>query len=130
MVKDAEATYQKALSIRRELAQANPEAYLSDVAMTLNNLAVLYRATQRMKDAEAACREAEAILEPLWSVNPELHGDEIARILWLRALLCEQLEKSCPNACVLARRALAAAYSEDLKQGIRQLINEHCVDQD
>jgi hypothetical protein len=41
------------------LAKTNPEAYLPDVAATLNNLANLYRATQRKKEAEECCREAE-----------------------------------------------------------------------
>jgi len=42
-MKAAEEAYQEALSIRRELAKANPEAYLPDVARTLNNLANLLR---------------------------------------------------------------------------------------
>jgi tetratricopeptide (TPR) repeat protein len=115
-MKEAEAAYQEALSTYRELAQANPEAYLPDVAGTLNNLAVLYSDTQRMKEAEAACREAEGILEPLWFVNPELHGDQMARILLMRALLCESLGESGTNACALARQALAAACNPDLKK--------------
>jgi hypothetical protein len=120
--------YQEALSTYRELAQANSEAYLPHVAMTLNNLANLYSATYWMKEAEAACREAEGILEPLWFVNPELHGDQMARILLMRALLCESLGESGTNACALASRALAAACNPTLKQAIRQLTDQLCVD--
>ncbi|WP_423787669.1 tetratricopeptide repeat protein, partial [Klebsiella pneumoniae] len=57
-MKEAEAAYQEALSTFRELAKANPEAYLPNVAMTLSSLANLYRATERMKEAEAAYQEA------------------------------------------------------------------------
>jgi hypothetical protein len=45
-LKDGEASYQEALSIGRDLAKANPQAHLSDVAMTLNNLGVLYKDIQ------------------------------------------------------------------------------------
>jgi tetratricopeptide (TPR) repeat protein len=110
------------------LAQANPEAYLPDVAMTLNNLANLYRATQRMKEAEEAYREAEDLLEPFWCANPEVHGDQMAKIWSMRALLCLGLEERSTDACALARRALAAAYDPGLKQGIQQLIDRLCVD--
>ena len=49
--------------------------------MTLNNLANLYRHTQRMKEAKEYCRNAERLLEPLWQANPQVHGDQMARIL-------------------------------------------------
>ncbi len=127
-MKEAEGAYQEALSTYRELAKANPEAYLPDVAMTLNNLAILYRATQRMKEAEECCREAECLLEPLWRANPEVHGDQIARILCTRALLCEPLGKSRREACVLARRAFAAAYHPYLKQSAQALLDRLCAD--
>ena len=119
-MKEAEAAYQElspfVASLRKPILE--PTSPMSP--MTLNNLAVLYRATQRMKEAEAACRKAEGILEPLWFVNPELHGDQMARILLMRALLCESLGESGTNASALARRALAAACNANLKQAIRQ----------
>jgi len=61
-MKAAEEAYQEALSIRRELAKANPEAYLPDVAGTLKTWSLLYRATQRMKAAEEAYQEALSIV--------------------------------------------------------------------
>src|SRR5205823_9238840 len=108
-MKEAEQPYQEALSPGRQLAESNPEAYLPEVATTLNNLAILYRDTQRMKEANVCCREAETLLERLWRANPEVHGDVMARILYMRALLCEPDEESTTEACGLARRALAAA---------------------
>jgi hypothetical protein len=49
---EGEQAYQEAPTIRRQLAQANPQAYLPDVAMTLNNLGNLYRATQRLSEQQ------------------------------------------------------------------------------
>src|ERR1035441_2879817 len=70
-MKEAEEAHREALSIRRELAQANPEAHLMpDVAMTLNNLANLYRATQRMKEG---CSRTSCIIKycaPPWLREP------------------------------------------------------------
>ena len=42
----------KALEIRRRLSAVNPSVYEPDVAWTLNNLALLYKDTQRYSDAE------------------------------------------------------------------------------
>ncbi len=125
-MKEAEVAYQDAPSICHDLAQANPEAYLPDVAMMSNNLAILYRATQRMKEADECCREAGEVLEPLWLINPELHGDQMARTLWVRGLLCEPLGQSNQEACRLAERAFAVAYHFQLKQDIQALIDRLC----
>ena len=54
----AEKAYQEALEIRRKLAQENPQTFLSDVGMTLNNLAVLQRAKNEFDKAEKAYQEA------------------------------------------------------------------------
>ena len=114
-MKEAEAAYGEALSKYRELAKANPEAYLPYVAGTLNNLANLYRATQRMKDAESCCWEAKSILEPVWQADPEAYGDALARILLMEATLCESLGKPNTEACGFAKRAFETAYQDHLK---------------
>ena len=126
-MKEAEEACREALSACRELARANPKSYLHYVAGTLNTLAFLYRETQRTKEAGEACREAERLLRPLWSANPEVHGDQMARILWMRALLCEASGESRRNACAFARRALATACSPGIKPEIQQLIDQLCV---
>jgi tetratricopeptide (TPR) repeat protein len=124
-MKESEQSYQEALTIRRRLAEANPEAYLPDVAVTLNNLANLYTATQRMKEAEDACDEARAILEPLWRQNPELHGNQLAKINLLAAILAGPERPK--DACEFARQALAAAYDPELKESAQQLIDQFCA---
>src|SRR5438270_8030402 len=125
-MKEAEAAYQEALATYRALAQANPEAYLPNVAMTLNNLAVLYSETQRMKEAEEFCSEAEKALNPLWARNPVVHGDQMGRILATSALLCERRDQPNENACVLAQRAFEAAYDPNLKRAIQAFVDRFC----
>jgi hypothetical protein len=67
---DAETAFTEALAIRRELAQRDPGAYRPDVAMTLNNLGILYRDTGRMADAETAFTEVLVIYHGLAQDNP------------------------------------------------------------
>jgi tetratricopeptide (TPR) repeat protein len=122
---EAEHAYTEALTIRRRLAEANPDAYLPDVATTLNNLALLYRDIQRVQEAERAAIEAEQTLAPYWEANPTVHGDQMAKILLVRAALCES-GGNVTEACTLARRALPAAYDPDLKEVLQRLIAEVC----
>ncbi|WP_052333929.1 tetratricopeptide repeat protein [Neolewinella persica] len=55
---EAEAAYDEAVDIRRELVKLNRKVYLSDLSASLNNLGLLYYATQRSKEAETAYDEA------------------------------------------------------------------------
>jgi hypothetical protein len=52
----------------------------------------------------------------------------MGRILWLRALLSEALGEPRTNACLLARRALAATYDRGVKAEIERLVNRFCKD--
>jgi tetratricopeptide (TPR) repeat protein len=63
------------------LASANPEAFLPNVASTLNNLAVLYSDTQRLPESEAAYEEALDIRRKLASANPEAFLPDVAMTL-------------------------------------------------
>ena len=81
-LKEAEAAYQEALDIGRQLSKANPAAYQQpDVALTLDNLANLYGATQRMKQAEAAYQEALDIRRQLAKANPAAYQPDVAATL-------------------------------------------------
>jgi hypothetical protein len=51
----------EAVTIRRELAAANPDRYRPDLAASLDNLGVMFSELGRPADAEAAQREAQAI---------------------------------------------------------------------
>jgi tetratricopeptide (TPR) repeat protein len=107
-MKEAEEAYREALSIRRELAQASPEAYLPDVATTLNNLAVLYSDTQRMKEAEEAYREALSIRRELAKANPEAYLPDVAMTLNNLANLYSttQRMKEAEDCCCKAEQLL------------------------
>lgn len=60
---DAEAAVKEAAGIRRGLAAPNPAAYRTDLAKTLNNIALLYRHMHRDRDAKAAEAEARGASE-------------------------------------------------------------------
>jgi hypothetical protein len=51
----AELSYLEALEIRRKLAEENPQAYLANVATTLNNLAVLQKAKKGLRIILVSC---------------------------------------------------------------------------
>ena len=61
----AEPVYVAVLQTYRQLAAANPAAYLPNVAMILNNLGNLYRDMQRLDEALRVQEEAEAIRKRL-----------------------------------------------------------------
>jgi tetratricopeptide (TPR) repeat protein len=120
---DAEKAFDEALDIRRNLAVANPDAYLPNVANTLNNMANFYLTAGRKQEAETHAAEAERVLVPLWQANPALHGNLVAKILVNLARIAEASRQPASVACALARRALAAAYDPTIKQAIQQLID-------
>ncbi|MDD5274362.1 MAG: tetratricopeptide repeat protein, partial [Methylovulum sp.] len=77
----AEARYQEALRIRRQLAKDNPTVYLPDVAGTLNNLGILAANSGRRSEAESLFQEALAIDRPLAKGNPAVYLPDVARAL-------------------------------------------------
>lgn len=78
---EQEPLYTEALEIYRELARQNPEAHLPYVAMVLNNLANLYKSTNRLEKAEKACNEALVIRRELARQNPGAHLPDVATTL-------------------------------------------------
>ncbi|MBS0177572.1 MAG: tetratricopeptide repeat protein [Nitrospira sp.] len=73
--------YDEALHIRRRLADANPDTYLSDVAKTLNNLGTLYGNRHDVAAAQAAYDEALDIRRRLADANPDTFLPDVARTL-------------------------------------------------
>ena len=73
--------YEEALQIRRELAKQNPEAYLPEVATSLNNLGVLLRDTNDLKKAQDYYEKALQIRRELAQQNPEAYLPEVAASL-------------------------------------------------
>ena len=73
--------YEEALQIHRELAQQNPEAYLPDVATSLNNLGNLLSDTNDLKKAQDYYEEALQIHRELTQQNPEAYKPDVAASL-------------------------------------------------
>ena len=69
-LKQTQDYYEEALEIRRELAKKNPKAYNSYVAMTLNNLVILYLELKKKGDAEKAYQGAHDIYQKLAGRHP------------------------------------------------------------
>uniref|UniRef100_UPI0028E23087 tetratricopeptide repeat protein n=1 Tax=Porphyromonas endodontalis TaxID=28124 RepID=UPI0028E23087 len=91
--KKAQDYYEEALQIRRELAQQNPEAYLPDVAESLNNLGVLLSDTDDLKRAQDYYEEALQIRRELAQQNPEAYLPDVATSLNNLTILYLELEK-------------------------------------
>ena len=68
---DALVPAQEAVDIRRQLAQSNPEAFLPDLAMSLNNLGNRLSDLGRRDDALVPAQEAVDIRRQLAQSNPE-----------------------------------------------------------
>ncbi len=85
--KQALKAYQEALTLYRDLAQANPSVYNPDVAMTLNNLANLYSDQNQNKEALQAYQEALNIRRDLAQANPSVYNPDVATTLNNLAIL-------------------------------------------
>jgi tetratricopeptide (TPR) repeat protein len=129
-MKQAEAAYQEALQIRRELAKTNPATYQEDVASTLNNLGLLYSTTQRMKEAEAAYQEALGILRQLAKANSAAYQPDVATTLNNLGLLysatqrMKEAEAAYQEALQISRelaRTNPAAYQSDVATTLNNL---------
>ena len=67
-----------ALAIRERLAKANPQAYEPDLAISYNNLAILYSDIQRLQESEAMYKLAIAIRERLAKANQQAYEPDLS----------------------------------------------------
>src|SRR5262249_40002541 len=81
--------HEETLKTYRELAQKEPEIYLPDVALTLNNLGILDRDQHQTKEARRALEEALKIYETYEKQDPEQFSSDVK---WVKKLL-EELPK-------------------------------------
>lgn len=79
--------YEKALNIYRRLTVVNPQVYEPAVAMTLNNLAYLYKDTQRFGESEVMYKEALETFRRLSIDNPQTYESDLAVTLNNLAIL-------------------------------------------
>jgi len=73
--------YTQELAMWRKLAETNSEAYLPDLADTLNNIAFLQAETNCHKEAECNYTEALGIYRNLAGTNPGAYLSDIALIM-------------------------------------------------
>ena len=115
--------YQKALAICRRLAQSNPQAYEPNVATTLNNLANLYKNTQRFSESEEMFKEALTIRRRLAQSNSQAYEPYVADTLNDLAILYQntqrfsESEEMYKEALAIRRRLAQSnlqAYESDL----------------
>jgi tetratricopeptide (TPR) repeat protein len=123
---EAEEAYQEALTVRRQLAQANPSAHLPLVAMTLNNLAVLHFTQDDTTSAHELNAEALKIHRTLWQHHPTAHGDGLARTLALKVMLLKQESAEVVTACELLHELGTVAYSASLKAWAQEQMKTSC----
>jgi tetratricopeptide (TPR) repeat protein len=102
--------YEEALANYRQLAEVNPQTYLPDVGMTLNNLAVLQSDKNEFAKAEKSYEEALAIYRQLAEVNPQTYLPNVAMTLNNLAVLQSdknefaKAEKSYEEALAIRRQ--------------------------
>ena len=77
----ARQDFERALELRRPLAQQNPNAYLPEMARTLNNLGNLDRIENRIDEARQHGEEALNIYRQLAEQNPDVYVPYVAATL-------------------------------------------------
>jgi Tetratricopeptide repeat len=131
------ASITEAVDIRRELAGANPAAYLPDLATSLNNLSVQQAETGDRQAALVSITEAVDIRRELAGANPGAYLPDLATSL--NNLSLRQAETGDRQAALASiteavehYRELAgvnpAAYLPDLAKSLNNLANQHADD--
>ena len=132
--KKAEYEYIEALSIRRCLAENNPENYALNVADTLTNLAILHSDLNRHDEAEAEYNEALSIRRHLAATSPERYDSDVADTLTNLANLHSDLnrhdeaETEYKEALNIYRKLMIYSvdrYSSDVAWTLTNLANLH-----
>jgi hypothetical protein len=78
---DAEAVYNEAAAILRELAAKNAIVYAPNLSGTFNNLGGLYWNTHRTAEAEGTLKEDADIRRDLAAQSPAVYWDDLVMTL-------------------------------------------------
>ncbi len=125
---EALAASEEAVTIRRELAAARPDAFRPDLAAALTNLSVWLGDLGRREEALAAIEEAVAIYRELAAARPDAFRPDLATSLnnlsfWLGGLGRREEALAAITQAVTIRRELAArwpdVYQRELEQSLR-----------
>jgi len=128
-LKEGEASYQEALTIYRDLANANPSVYLPEVASTLKNLGTLYHITQRFKAGEASYQEALTTYRDLAKANPSVYLPDVATTLNNLGLLYSVTQRfkageASHQEALTIRRDLAKANPSAYLPAVADTLND------
>ena len=85
-----------ALQAARQQVQADPQAHLATLAMTLDNIALMYQEQDRTAEAEDLLTDALEIYRRLDSENPDAFDLKVASVLNKLALLHSSIGQSEP----------------------------------
>jgi len=136
---EATMLWSKALTLYRQLATKNSDAYLPNVAKTLNNLALLQKAKNDYAAAEVGYNEALAAYRFLAAKNPDAYLPNVAGTLNNLALLQKvkndyAAAEAGYNEALAAYRQLAAknpdAYLPDVAMILHNLAVLHYAKND
>ena len=89
---EAGKALEEALTIRRQLARQNPEAYSPSVAETLSELGNLRRVQKLIRKGRQAYDEALGIYEKFAELNWDRYNGDVARI----KVLLKDLDEKAP----------------------------------
>ena len=120
---DALTAIEEATGIYRELAEARPDAFRHDLAISLNNLAARLAGVGRREDALAAAEEATGIYRELAQARPDAFRPDLARSLSNLSPRLADLGRredalTAIEEAVTIRRELAQARPDAFRPGL------------
>jgi tetratricopeptide (TPR) repeat protein len=115
------AASEEAVAHYRELARTRPDAFVPDLAISLNNLADHLSALGQREAALAASEEAIIALSPHFQANPQSFGDWMAHIRAIYVKLSQECRRE-PRFELLGATA-PAIDDEPSGQTVRAVID-------
>ncbi len=109
--KEAKKAHRRSLKIREGLAKTNQFAYNSDLAMSLNNLTLLYN---QIKKSKEIYMEALKIYKELAKNNFQTYGIELAKTLVMGVALFHQPIESLDEAEKILKKFRGVPKAERL----------------
>jgi tetratricopeptide (TPR) repeat protein len=125
---DALTAIEEAVTIRRDLAAARPDAFRPVLAGSLNNLSILLNALGRREDALAAIEEAVTIRRDLAAARPDAFRPVLAMSLNNLSIRLDAVGRredalAAIEEAVGIRRDLAAARPDAFRPGLAMALN-------
>ncbi|GGG91524.1 tetratricopeptide repeat protein [Silvibacterium dinghuense] len=124
---NAEKIFDRAVTVRTDLALRASQAPDAAAVTSLLNRAKMRAAAGRFSDAWTDCVEAGRQIEPLWRADPLACGDLRALICILQAGVGSRLpDQRKDQLCMLAQDALACAREAATRAKAQTIVNQLC----